>query len=286
VGALAAAAGALAATRTTRPIAALMRLTQAYAGRRFGERAEINSGDELQALGEAMSSMAQGLEASEAALERKARAQAALSRFLPEAVARAVAEGQHQLSLGGERRDVSVLFADVVSFTGFAEHAQPERVVAFLNELFTVLTEVVFRHGGTVDKFIGDSVMAIFGAPDSQEDHASRALMAAEDMHRFVAASAPAWRDAYGIDVQLAVGVNSGEAVVGNLGSETRMEYTAIGDVVNVAARLETLARPGQTLLTEEVARQCGGQGFSFSSLGQHPLRGKSKAIEVLLLET
>jgi class 3 adenylate cyclase len=174
----------------------------------------------------------------------------------------------------------------VVSFTRFAEEAPPERVTAFLNELFTVLTEVIFRHGGTVDKFLGDSVMAIFGAPTAQQDHALRAVMAAEDMHRFVSASAPAWRDSYGIDVQLAVGINSGEAVVGNLGSESRMEYTAIGDVVNVAARLETVAHPGQTLLTDAVARRCAGQGFSFSTLGPHPLRGKSRSVEVLQLDT
>jgi class 3 adenylate cyclase len=229
--------------------------------------------------------MADELQRSDAELARRARAQADLSRFLPEAVAEAVASGFHHVALGGERREISVLFADVVAFTRFAEEAPPERVSAFLNELFTILTEVIFRHGGTVDKFLGDSVMAVFGAPTPQDDHAQRALLAAEDMHRFVSASAPAWRESYGIDVQLAIGVNSGEAVVGNLGSESRMEYTAIGDTVNVAARLESVARPGQTLLTEAVTRRCDGQGFSFTSLGQHPLRGKSRAVEVFQLD-
>jgi class 3 adenylate cyclase len=285
VGALAAALGAFFATRTTRPIRALVGLTHAYAARRFGERAEVQTGDELQALGESMSRMADELQRSDAELAKRARAQADLSRFLPEAVAEAVASGFHHVALGGERREISVLFADVVAFTRFAEEAPPERVSAFLNELFTILTEVIFRHGGTVDKFLGDSVMAIFGAPTPQDDHAQRALLVAEDMHRFVSASAPAWRESYGIDVQLAIGVNSGEAVVGNLGSESRMEYTAIGDTVNVAARLESVARPGQTLLTEAVTRRCAGQGFSFTSLGQHPLRGKSRAVEVFQLD-
>jgi adenylate cyclase len=285
VGALAVALGALLASRTTRPIQALVALTQAYRERRFEAVASVKTGDELQLLGEAMEQMAQGLERGEVELAQRARTQAALSRFLPEAVAEAVASGQHQVALGGERREVTILFADVVSFTRFAEEAPPERVTAFLNELFTVLTEVVFRHGGTVDKFLGDSVMAIFGAPADQDDHAVRAVMAAEDMHRFVSASAPAWREAYGIDVQLAVGINSGDAVVGNLGSETRMEYTAIGDVVNVAARLEAVARPGQTLLTDAVLQRCAGQGFSFSTLGPHPLRGKSRAVEVFQLD-
>jgi class 3 adenylate cyclase len=176
-----------------------------------------------------------------------------------------------------------VLFADVVSFTPFAERAEPEKVVEFLNELFTVLTEVVFRHEGTVDKFIGDAIMAFFGAPNAMEDHAARAVACAEDMQRFVEASAPEWRDKYGIEVRLAVGVNTGEAIVGNLGSEARMDYTAIGDVVNVAARLEALARPGQTLVTGETAASAG-DAFDFRPIGEHPLRGKQQPVAILEL--
>jgi class 3 adenylate cyclase len=175
---------------------------------------------------------------------------------------------------------VSVLFADVAAFTTFAETAPPERVVAFLNELFSILAEVVFRHGGTVDKFIGDSIMALFGAPDDAPDHVERALAAAEDMHRFVEANAPAWRASYGVEVRLGIGVSTGAALVGNLGSERRMEYTAIGDVVNVAARLEYLAEPGKTLVTDEV-RTRAERGFDFVSLGEHRLRGKQTPVAV-----
>ena len=174
---------------------------------------------------------------------------------------------------------------------GFSE-STAKRVMAavntapedFLNELFTVLTEVVFRHGGTVDKFIGDCVMAIFGAPSTQADHAARALACAEDMHRFVEASAPAWKARFGVECRLGVGINAGEALVGNLGSETRMEYTAIGDVVNVAARLEGLARPGQTLCTAEVAAAVDDT-FTLAPLGEHPLRGKRQAVQILELQ-
>lgn len=287
VGLLAALVGIFAAARTARPIEALMRLVQAYAARQFRNRAgkEVKTGDEIQALGTALEHMADELLASETQLADKARAQSALARFLPENVATAVVEGRHALTLGGERKTVTVLFADVVGFTRFAESAPPERIVAFLNDLFRVLTEVVFRHGGTVDKFIGDSVMAFFGAPDSQPDHATRALSAAEDMHRFVEASAPAWKEIYGFDARLAVGLNSGEAVVGNLGSETRMQYTVVGDTVNVAALLESLARPGQTLLTLEVTRQVTDDAFTFVPVGAHPLRGKAVPVEVVELE-
>jgi class 3 adenylate cyclase len=174
-----------------------------------------------------------------------------------------------------------VLFADVVAFTRFAESSSPEKVVAFLNELFTVLAEVIFRNEGIVDKFIGDCVMAIFGAPNEVEDHCGRALATAEAIHRFVEANAPAWKTMYGIEVQMAIGVSTGEVLVGNLGSETRMEYTAIGDAVNIAARLEGLAQPGQTLVTAEVAA-AAGDAWQFHSIGEHPLRGRKKPVQIL----
>ena len=156
--------------------------------------------------------------------------------------------------------------------------------MAFLNELFTVGSEVIFRHGGTIDKFIGDCIMAVFGAVDEQPDHAARAVAAAEDLQRFVGTSAATWKEKYGIEARLAIGVNSGDAVVGNLGSERRMEYTAIGDAVNVAARLEALARPGQVLVAAETAALAGDE-FAFASLGTHPIRGKKQALEIMELQ-
>lgn len=281
--ALAALVGAWLGLRTTRPIAGLVALTRAYGARQFAARSTVRTGDELEALGGAMESMADTLVASEREVGRLAKVENDLSRFLPAEVARSVAEGKASLALGGDRRQVTVLFADVVAFTAFAEKAPPERVVAFLNELFTVLTEVVFRHGGMVDKFIGDCVMAVWGAGSAPGDHASQcraALEAAEDMHRFVEVSAPEWLERYGIEVKLGVGVHTGEALLGNLGSEARMEYTAIGDVVNVSARLESLARGGQTLVTAEVTKG-GGAAFSFSPLGPHPIRGKRAPVEI-----
>jgi class 3 adenylate cyclase len=280
--------GALLAKRTTRFINALVRLTEDYARRRFEVRSAVATGDELQALGGALESMADNLQASEREIARRQKVESDLGRFLPREVAQAVAAGDRELRLGGERRRVTVLFADVVAFTGFAESASPEKVVAFLNELFEVLTEVVFRHGGMVDKFVGDCVMAVFGAGQDPRDGspaegdapAARALLAAEDIQRFVEASAPAWKERYGLDVALGLGVHCGEALLGNLGSESRMEYTVIGDTVNVAARLESLARGGQTLVTAAVLREAG-PGFSFNPLGGHTLRGKRGAIEL-----
>jgi class 3 adenylate cyclase len=275
--------GSFLALRTTRPIRSLVELTRDFAARKFEARSTVKTGDELEALGIAMEQMADSLATSEAEIARRAKTEATLSRYVPAELAQAIVEGRAKLELGGERREVTVLFADVVAFTTFAEDAPPERAVAFLNELFSTLTEVVFRHGGTVDKFLGDCVMAIFGAPSALPEHASKALAAAEDMHRFVEANAPAWKETYGIDVKLGIGVSTGVALVGNLGSASRMEYTAIGDVVNVAARLEGLARPGQTLVTSEVVDRAG-DGFDVGAIGEHPLRGKRQPVRVFEL--
>jgi adenylate cyclase len=279
------------ADRTTKPISALVQLTQQYAKREFAARSPVRTGDELQTLGDSMSTMADALSAGEREIARRAQVEAGLSRYLPEEVARAVALGKGKLELGGQRREVTVLFADVVAFTSFSEKASPETVVAFLNELFGLLSEIVFRHAGIVDKFMGDSIMAVFGATDAalgQElepaGSSARAVACAEDMHRFVDAIHQEWEKKYDFSVRLGVGVSSGPAVVGNLGSEKRMEFTAIGDAVNVAARLESMARPGQTLVTGAVVLSCA-DAFAFQSLGAHALRGKSEKTELFELK-
>jgi class 3 adenylate cyclase len=276
IAALAVALGLLVARRVLGPIGALMRLVGRYGRRDFSARSEVKSGDELETLGASLERMADDLAKSEREIEARARLEANLRRYMPAEAASAA-----DLDLGGTRKLVTVVFADVVGFTGFAEGATPERAVAFLNELFTILSEIVFRHRGMVDKFIGDCVMAVFqpGPDGASRDDVARALAAAEDMHVFVESNLPRWRQAYGFRVELGIGVATGEVLVGNLGSASRMEYTVVGDVVNVAARLEALARPRQTLATREVME--ASSTASFSSLGEHPIRGRAQAIEV-----
>jgi len=279
--------GLLIVRRVVGPIHALMQLVGRYARRELDARSTVKSGDELESLGSSLEHMADSLAKSETEIDRRARIETNLRRYMPaeaaEAASRDDASSSAALDLGGAKKRVTVVFADVVAFTGFAERASPEDAVAFLNELFTILSEIVFRHGGMVDKFIGDCIMAVFrpskdGAGDDKDDVA-RALEAAEDMHAFVASNLPRWREAYAFDVELGIGVSTGEVLLGNLGSSARMEYTVIGDAVNVAARLEALAGPRQTLTTREVVDAC--PDLSFSSLGEHALRGKAKAVEV-----
>jgi len=278
---LALAAGVWLARRVTRPIQSLVGLTKAYAARSFETKIDERTGDELDDLGRAMETMASGLAEGQREIARRIEVETTLGRYLPSEVAASIAEGSQELSLAGQRRSVAVLFADVTGFTAFSERAPPEDVVALLGELFTLLAEVVFRHGGMLDKFVGDSLMAIFGATGASDRDARQnaALAAADDMHRFVEASRPVWKERFGFDVHLAIGIAGGEALVGNIGTPTRIEFTAIGDTVNVASRLEALARPGQTLVAGYVATDPDELGLR--SLGPQPLRGKANAVEI-----
>jgi adenylate cyclase len=156
-----------------------------------------------------------------------------------------------ELKLKGERRQVTVLFADVRSFTSFAEKISAEEVVAFLNDFFTEMTEIVFENKGTVDKFMGDCVMAIFGAPVSYDDDVERALLTALEMRSAFEKLKVRWKEKYGHPVGIAIGVNTGDVVAGNVGSDKKMDYTVIGDVVNFASRLEEIAKDGQIIMNE-----------------------------------
>jgi adenylate cyclase len=266
------------ARRVTSPLEQLSAYAGAIARREFDSRIDIRTGDELSVLADAMSRAADDLRIGEQRLAREHAIRSDLGRYLPAELVDLVVRREQDMALGGAKRELTVMFADVVSFTPLTEKLTPTEVVALLNELFTIITEIVFRHGGTIDKFVGDCVMALWGVPTAQPDHAARALAAAEEILSWLEAGNLTWQRKYGVRVQLAIGVNSGEAVVGNIGSERRMEYTAIGDVVNVAARLEAIARPQQVLLTE-TTRAMAGAGFRYAELGARTVAGRAEPL-------
>ncbi len=274
---------AIAARGVVEPILAVERRA-----RLLGQKAWAKIGkpstrtDEIGELDRAIVGAGADLEKSEHELAREIKHRVDLSRFIAPEVVEAILSGQHKLDLGGQRRLITVLFADIVAFTPLSESRRPEEVVAILNDVFTVLSEVVFRHAGVVDKFVGDSIMAIWGAPFEQPDHAQRALLAAGDMMRFLENTSEQLRLEHDVEIRLAIAVNSGEVVVGNIGSARRMEFTAIGDAVNVAARLEAIARPGQVLVGERTAELAGAE-FQLRDLGRRKIAGR--AAEVLVFE-
>ena len=284
--ALAAIAGVALARVLTRPILRLMDQVKLVGQRKWTQiHASTGRSDELGQLEGAIDGMAASLQESEAEIAHETKLRGDLSRFMNKDLVEAIVRGDHDLALGGRRTSITVLFADVVAFTPLSESRPPEQVVAMLNELFSVLTEVVFRHGGTVDKFIGDCIMAVWGAPVAQADHADRALAAAEDMMHFLEVASAEWRKKYDVEVRLGIGVNSGEAIVGNIGSDKRMEYTVIGDVVNVAARLEGLAAPNQVLVAEGT-HGLATDRFELVSIGAKNLVGRSSSVHVFELVT
>jgi class 3 adenylate cyclase len=240
-------------SRLTRPLDALVEFTRKLGQRAFDERVEIHTGDEIELVADSLNNAASELQESEEKIAREIAIRADLGRYLSEDLVDNVVRREQPMELGGTRRPITVLFADVVRFTPMCEHHPPEVVVSVLNELFTIITTIIFETGGTVDKFIGDCVMAFWGAPRSDEDQVFHALDAAQRINRLLDFANRRWMKEHGIEVKLAMGIHTGEAVVGNLGSQARMEYTAIGRVVNRAARLEALARENQTLATEEV---------------------------------
>jgi adenylate cyclase len=273
--------GLLAAGGVTAPILRIVGQARLIAGRRWREVSLGSTrSDEIGELTRSLGEMARDLEQG----ENEVKLRGDLSRFMSRQLVDAIVKGEHPLSLGGKRTAVSVVFADVVGFTPLAEARDAEQIVALLNELFSVLTEIVFRHGGTVDKFIGDCIMAVWGAPVAQEDHAARALGAAEDMMRFLETANEGWREKYDVEIRLGIGVNSGEAIVGNIGSDKRMEYTVIGDVVNVAARLEAIAQPNQVLVAAST-RDLVGDAFALTKLGDRKLTGRKTETAVYALD-
>ena len=176
-------------------------------------------------------------------------------RFFAPSLAERIASSPDAVRLGGEKREIAVLFSDIRGFTALSETMKPDDTASLLTEYFTEMVECVFRNGGTLDKFIGDAVMAQWGAPIGTPEDADRAMSAAIDMLRALDELNAKWRSEGKPELQIGIGLNYGEAFAGNIGSERRLEFTVIGDTVNTASRLCSAAEGGQILLTDDMRR-------------------------------
>ena len=191
------------------------------------------------------------------------------------------------VTLGGQKRDMSVLFSDIRGYTTAVEHADAEMVVTQLNEYFTAMVDVLFRHNGTLDKFVGDQVMALFGAPVDDPDHADHAVAAAVDMIQTLDRLNHAWK-ARGLPaLDIGIGVSSGEMIAGNIGSSSVMSYTVIGDTVNLGARLESLNKTYSTrsLISGDTHRRLT-RSWTTRPLGDVTVKGKTDSVPVYAVET
>jgi class 3 adenylate cyclase len=208
-----------------------------------------------------------------------------LNRYMSEEIVTAIlADPEERLKLGGEKKEVAILFADIRGFTSFSETTTAERVVEVLNECFQDVTEAVFRNHGTFDKYIGDCILAFYGAPISDGADLQRCLKTAFEMQQIFAQIAERWSDPALKALGLGVGVHVGEVVVGNIGTQRLMDYTIIGDNVNMAQRLEQVAQRGQIVISQQVYER-SQEYIKASPMPPVTLKGKRDPVAAYLLE-
>jgi adenylate cyclase len=208
----------------------------------------------------------------------------AFRQYVPPAVVEQLGRDPSLLKFGGERRVLSVLFSDIRGFTTFSEQHTPEEVVGALQEYLTAMVEVVFRHRGTLDKFIGDATMAFFGAPFDNPDHALQACRAAVEMSDVVARLNERWKSEGRDPFVTGFGIATGEMLVGNFGSSQRFTYTVIGDQVNLGARLESLNKDYETarhIIISQGTYELVREHVVVRPLGSATVKGKHQAVEI-----
>lgn len=263
----------------TDPIRILLKGTEEIAKGNFDFRIEKIPRDEIGELASAFNKMARSLKEKELIKD-------AFKRYVSKQVAEEIFKNpaQYVRSLKGERRKVAVLFADIRGFTPLAERLPPEEVVGILNQYLSIMTDIVFKYEGTLDKFIGDCIMSVFGAPVYYPDAALRAVRAAYEIQNYLRSLNIKRKKENKIPVYVGIGINYGEVVVGNIGSKERLEYTVIGDTVNVASRLENIAREEEIIISESVYSEI--KNFvKVKKLRPVILKGKKEPLNIYLVE-
>lgn len=201
-----------------------------------------------------------------------------LQSSIPPALAEKITEARKQIE--GERRTVTVLFADISGFTPLSEKLDPEEVYNLIDSTLKAFIDEIYKHEGTLDKFMGDGVMALFGAPVAHEDDSARAVRAALGMQTALAHINEDLETRLGVPLRVRIGLNSGTVVVGSVGTDLRMDYTALGDTVNVASRLQGVAEPGTILVSRPVYEECKPL-FEFRELGTIRVKGRVEPVEI-----
>ena len=264
--------------RVSRPLMQLRAAVESIGQGNFETRLDVSSKDEFGIVARAVNKMADELSERE-------RVKAAFARYVSKQVMNSILDSNADIRLSGDRRRISVLFCDIRGFTSISENLPPEKVVQLLNEYFESMVEVVFRNKGTLDKFIGDGMMVIFGAPDDDPYQEENALKAAVEMQAELRKLADKWRPE-GLNLRIGIGINSGPAIVGNIGSSQRMEYTAIGDTVNLASRLESATKElGVGILLSEYTHNAVRGTFRFKNMGAVKVRGRNEPVITYSIE-
>lgn len=264
----------------SRPLFALRDVVAKIGKGDFAARVEVNRKDEFGEVARAVNQMAEGLQEREAI-------KSAFARYVSGHVLEEVLSSGQMPVVHGVRRRVTVLFSDIRGFTGISEMMRPEQVVELLNEYFKIMVDVVFRHHGMLDKFIGDGMMVIFGAPVDDPDQEEHAIRAALEMQREVHKLCEKWELQGRSSIRIGIGINSGSAVVGNIGSDERLEYTAIGDTVNLASRLESATKElGVDILISEYTYDAVRGLFPAMPQGEVHVKGRQQPVMTYAVAT
>jgi len=213
-------------------------------------------------------------------LSRRIIERQALERFLSGSIVEKILANPDQIHLGGENQTATIMFTDIRGFTRMAEKMEPQQVVELLNEYFTEMTDLIFENGGTLDKYLGDGIMAVFGAPITKPDDPARSVKTAIEMQRAMARLNRDWEARGQPALRAGIGVNTGAVTAGNIGSTKRMDYTVIGDAVNLASRLCANAAGGQILVSESTFAQLGGSRPA-KKLEPIRVKGRDTPVEV-----
>jgi adenylate cyclase len=251
------------------PVQAIEKVASKVGAGDFSVLAPVRSSDEIGSLALRINEMVQGL-----------RERFHLQKFVSEQTVRAVrAADQSGVRLGGQRKRATVFFSDIRGFTSFAEKNEPEKVIGMLNECLSTQASIVRKYGGDIDKYVGDELVAVFEGEHMVEN----ALKAAREIQRVIAGGGDA---AAQVGLKLGIGINTGDMVMGAMGSKDRMDYTVIGDSVNLGARLCSAAKPGQILLSEfSVNAMAGDAEFKLLTLEPLIVKGKRDPVQVYELE-
>lgn len=245
----------------------------------FAVRTNVQTNDEFQHLAQSLNSMC-------VSLEEKERLKVGFAHFVSRHVMEKIL-AQGEPHLGGVRKKITVFFCDIRGFTAIAEKLPAEEVVAILNEYFQVMLDIVFKYNGMLDKLIGDAIMAEFGFPVDDENQEKNAVLTAIDMQKALTVLRAKWKNEGKPEIYIGVGIHTGEAVVGTLGSKERLEFTAIGDTVNIAARLEQATRQlNESIIISEETYKAVKSEFNCKPLGPLKLHGKETPINAFAVST
>lgn len=272
--------GYLLARTVTTSLRALLGTVRDIGQGNLKAKALLHTDDEFEELGNEINHMAHGLEERE-------RLKLNFARYVSQHVMEKILKAESIAKLQGERRKITVLFSDIRQFTHLAEQLPPEQVVSLLNEYFKTMIDVIFRHQGTLDKFLGDGLMVEFGAPLDDTLQEKNAILTAIDMQKDLKNLVERWEKEGKPRIEIGIGIHTGLAIVGNIGSEKRIEYTAIGDTVNVASRIEQATKLlKKSILVSETTYQAVKDEFKMVSLGPMILPGRQEAITIYSVET